>query len=167
MIIYEYYQNENKNKLVLNYPIIKGFFLKFQRGSHNQGKFIGNTLSAKTLDLDWYKWEFYKYIKSYLLRPEFLLILCKIAIVVSIHKKNSKLLLEKSMHSTLMKLLDYQKFCTLNDLNFANFFPYISKFIISQIKNIQKCVNDKQIASENIYKSWKSIWYSWFDLITG
>lgn len=57
------------------------------------------------------------------------------------------------MHSTLMKFLDYQKFCTLNDLNFANFFPYISKFIISQIKNIQKCVNDKQIASENVYKS--------------
>ena len=86
----------------------------------------------------------------------------KIAKVIPIHKKDSKLvvsnyrpisilsnldkILEKLMHSRLMKFLDDQKILYLKQFGFQKIFS-ISHAIISLIENVQKSVDDKQIAT--------------------
>ena len=85
----------------------------------------------------------------------------KIAKVIPIHKKDSKLIvsnyrsisilsnldkiLEKLMHSRLMKFFDDQKILYLKQFGLRKYFS-TSHAIISLIEKIQKSVDDKQIA---------------------
>ena len=85
----------------------------------------------------------------------------RIAKVIPIHKKNSKLIisnyrpisilsnldkiLEKLMYSRLMKFIDNQKILYLKQFGFWKEFS-TSHAVISLIENIQKNVDDKQIA---------------------
>ena len=98
----------------------------------------------------------------------------KITKVIPIHKKDSKLIaswpifilwnldkiLEKLMHSTLMKFFDDKKILHLKQLGFQRNFSK-SNAIISQVENIDKYLDDKQIACRVFYRSWNSIWYCW------